>query len=35
MVAARLGLKEPCLELGGPPPTLNAWRGLENTTLTL
>ena len=36
MVAARLGaLKEPWLAPGGPPPTLTAWTGLENTTLIL
>ena len=30
-----LALKRPWLVLGGPPPTLTAWTGLENTTLTL
>ena len=30
-----LALKRPWLAQGGPPPTLTAWTGLENTTLTL
>ena len=30
-----LALKSPWLALGGPPPALTAWTGLENTTLTL
>ena len=35
MVAATLGCEGPWLGLGGPPPTLTVWVGLENTTLTL
>ena len=35
MVAARLGCEGPWLGLGGPPPTLTVWVGLENTTFTL
>ena len=34
MVAARLGF-EKAMVPGGPPHTLTAWKGLENTTLTL
>ena len=30
-----LALKRPWLALGGPPPALTGWTGLENTTLTL
>ena len=30
-----LALKMPWLALGGPPPALTAWTGLENTTLRL
>ena len=30
-----LALKRPWLVPGGPPHTLTAWTGLENTTLTL
>ena len=30
-----LAFKRPWLAPGGPPPTLTAWTGLENTTLTL
>ena len=35
MVAARLNYKRSWLGPGGPPLTLTAWAGLENTTLTL
>jgi len=30
-----LAFKRPWLALGGTPPTLTVWTGLENTTLTL